>query len=406
MNLVFPSPTASRRVWEALHRADTLLFSGRVGDALDVYRDVQREAVTFLTTAQSSWRVIVSESPQQPSLAGACALMGEFYGLENRWQAWLVLAEPLFDRAVWHTLPFPVRARLTALRGWAGFKRKGFTLNGIAQDQWCYLRAWRRQAQQDSFTIADHHLVLCFAYTLAFRPKKARHHGQTALHLFQQIGSPYACFKALGMLGTLDYTDKKYSAAAQWHDQADALSHTVIQGGMLTTDYTRGWVLIGQKCYDQAVLHFQRAHDLNEYQGMDYDAARCIYAESYARFRLHDDPAYTASKKRLQQAKRFFFEALQPDPDGIQAPTYAYPMKAACLHIDGLIFEYQEQFSAALCKLENAIAFQREVNDPGQMSDMRRRALYNAWRCRRIDRMIIHGVMFLILLLRFRVPVL
>jgi tetratricopeptide (TPR) repeat protein len=407
MTVTFPSSIASQRVWNALKRADCLLFSGMVGEALDVYRDVQREVVAFLTTPQSLWAATSVESEDQPSLSTVCCLIGEFYGLEHRWQTWLILAAPLFKDSVWRTLPFPVRARLTVLRGWATFKRKGFTLNGITRQQWHCLREWRQREQTDLFTIAGHHLVLCYAYTLAFRFKKAREHGQEALKLFEQTGSPYYCFKALDVLGALEYTAGQYDAATNWHQRADDLSRATIQGGMLTTDFTHGWVLIGQKRFDEAVTRFQRAYALKEYQGIYYDAARCIYAEAYARFRLNDDPAYSAASSCLQRAKRFFFEELRPDADadGIQTAALAYPMKAACLHVEGLILEYQKQFCAALRKFEAAIAFQREVNDPGQMSDMLRRAIYNAWRCRRLDRMVVHGVMFLLLLLRFRVPV-
>ncbi|CAG0945702.1 hypothetical protein ANRL1_02514 [Anaerolineae bacterium] len=411
MTMTFPASTASQRVWNALKRADRLLFSGTLGEALDVYHDVQREVVAFLTTPQSSWTVASSETEGHPSLSAACCLIGEFYGLENRWQAWSILAAPLFNDSVWHSLPFPMRARLMVLRGWSAFKRKGFTLNGVIRQQQHCLQEWRQQRQADLFTIAGHHLVLCFAYTLAFRFQKARKHGQEALKLFEQTGSPYYCFKALDMMGTLEYTARQYDAATHWHQQADDLSRANLQGGMLTTDFTRGWVLIGQggfENFDKAIARFQRAYALKEYQGLYYDAARCIYAEAYACFRLHDDPAYSASSERLKRAKHFFFEELRPDADadGIQTPALAYPMKAACLHVEGLILEYQKQFCAALRKFESAVAFQREVNDPGQMSDMLRRAIYNAWRCRRIDRMIIYGVMFIILLLRFRVPIL
>lgn len=408
MTAGFPSSTVSRRVWDALNRADHLLFEGAIGDALDVYHDIQREVVAFLTTPQSSWAFASIETEGHPSLSAACCLIGEFYGLENRWQAWLILAAPLFNDSVWRTLSFPVRARLMVLRGWAAFKRKGFTLNGVVRQQQHCLQEWRQQRQADLFTIAGHHLVLCFAYTLAFRFKKARQQGQEALRLFEQTGSPYYCFKALDMMGTLEYTAGQYDAATQWHQQADDLSRATLQGGMLTTDFTRGWVLIGQQSFREAVTRFQRAYALKEYQGIYYDAARCIYAEAYAYFRMHDDPAYSASSGRLKRAKHFFFEELRPDADadGIQTLALAYPMKAACLHVEGLILEYQKQFCAALRKFESAVAFQREVNDPGQMSDMLRRAIYNAWRCHRIDRMVIYGVMFLILLLRFRVPIL
>jgi len=408
MSIIFPSNTASQRVWDALNRADQLLFNGAVGDALDVVHDVQREAISFLTTPRSSWAVTFLEQPNQPSLSVTCCLLGEFHGLENRWQTWQVLATPLFDGAAWHTLPFTLQARLTVLKGWASFKRKGFTLNGIIRQQRRCVREWQNQAQQDVFTLAGHQLVLCFAYTLAFHFEKARAHGIEALRLYEESESPYYCFKALDMLGTLEYTAGQYDAATAWHEQADNLSRSTLQGGLLTTDFTRGWVLIGQKRYSEAIVRFRQAHALKEYQGMGYDAARCRYSEAYARFRQHDDPAYTASSRLLRQAKHFFFEALQPDAtaDGIQTATLAYPMKAACLHIEGLTLEYQKQHCPALKKFESAVAFQREVNDPEQMSDMRRRALWNAIRCGRLDRAIVHGLALLILRLRFRVPVL
>jgi tetratricopeptide (TPR) repeat protein len=335
-----------------------------------------------------------------------CILTGEFFGLEHRWQSWLLLTAPLFKREEWNALPFAVQAQLAVLRGWAGFKRTGYTLRKTIRQQIQFLRMWQAQPNPDVSTLAGHHLVLCFAYTLAFRFPQAREYGLQAQCLYAQTNSLYHQFRTLDMLGTLEYTAGQYDAALAWQDQAAALVHSKEQAEFLTVDYTRGWVKIGQGRYDEAIACFQRARILREYQGLSYDSARCLYAEAYACFRKQDDPTFARTRKLLRRANHIFFDD-QPSKlaDGTQTPLFAYPMRAACLHIDGLTLEYQRQYRSALTCFENAIGFQRKVNDPGQMSDMLRRAMYNALKCGRFDRFLVHQIAFIILRLRFRVPV-
>lgn len=397
MPLLSPQEAVSRQQWLCLVDAATAAENGHIISALDAYRQV---VPNLLHEGTLRWANI---NPDQSVLSrnGMCRLLIPYYTLTQTWQAWRFVAQPILDEAIIHTLSPSERSILISAYGWATVRHR--PLERIIDDQQTGLESCRSSGGM-LLEAAHHHLMLSYCYTLAFEKEKSFVHAQSAHDLFTDAGSVWGLMRTDEIMGTAYYTAWMYEEA---HTCYARLEERIAQIGNeaapMRPFYGRGWVYLGQKNFTAALDCFQLGQALKQQTALHYDVARCQYAEGYTRFRQKD---YQGARICHETALATFCnnDHFTLNLHNFGQGSRSVAMMAACLHNLALISEYRRRFRDAFAFELRAVTRQRELHDPGQMSDFLRRGIYLSGRCGRLDYTVKLALEYLQLRRRYKVP--
>lgn len=392
-----PEEAVSLELWSGLTSASKAVEQGQFVSALSTYNDLMPN---IMSDDQPKWLNICTDTAQ-PSLNGMCLYLSGYYTFTHTWQGWNHISRPIFDHSKLKSLSLCERLSLLAIRGWATIRRR--SLVEIIQEQEEALEL-ARSSHQLSMEAGHHHLMLCYAYTLAFEEEKSLEHGQEAQYMFEECGSKYGVLRAFEMLGTAYYTAWKYDEALSCYDQLEKLIHQIgSEAFPMLPFYGRGWSFLGLEQFEDALQCFRMGEIKKTQYGLLYDAARCVYAEGYTLFRQRD---FEGALQRHHKALGVFC-----DDDHYSLNMYNFnqgsrsiPMMATCLHNIALIYEYQRRFYAAFREEERAVNWQRQLDDPGQSADFLRRAIYLSFRCGYWSKTLSYLSEYIRLRLKYKVP--
>lgn len=394
---ISPEEAVSLELWDCLIKASDAIEQGKVISALRYYRSVMPNLVIDNTPRWSA----INADYTVPSLNGLCRLLWGYYTFTQTWQAWNYIAIPIFERSALLSLPLAERLTLLAIHGWAMIRR--YPLISIIREQEAALEMSRFDNDLN-WQNAHHHLILCYAYTLAFEENRALKHGLEAQHIFADLGSVYGAMRTYEMMGTAYYTAWKYDEALAYYARLEVLiNQTGNEAAPMHPYYGQGWAYLGLKSYDEALRYFRIGQEMKMQHDLLYDAARCLYAEGYTRFRQGD---FVGAIECHQTALKTFC-----DDDHYLLNLYNFgqgsrsiPMMATCLHNLALVYEYQGRFRKAFEEEKRAVEWQKQLDDPGQSADFLRRAIYLSIRSGKWNYTMGYLVAYFRLRLKYRVP--
>jgi len=397
MPLLSPQEAVSRQQWLCLNDAATTAENGQIVSALDAYR---RVVPNLADEGALRWS---NADPDEsvPSRNGVCRLMIPYYTLTQMWQAWRFLAQPVLNDPVFSTLCHSERSLLISAHGWATVRRR--PLEHIIAEQQEALESCLESGEMLR-EAAHHYLMLSYCYTLAFEKEKSFAHAQFAYDLFADSGSVWGLMRADEIMGTAYYTAWMYDEAFICYDRLEQrIAQVGDEAAPMRPFYGRGWAYLGQKNFPAALECFQAGQVLKQQSNLSYDAARCQYAEGYTRFRQED---YPGARSCHESALATFCndDHFALNLHNFNQGSRSAAMMAACLHNLALVDEYRHRYRNAFEFELRAITRQRELHDPGQLSDFLRRGIYLSGRCGRLDYMIKFALEYLQLRGRYKVP--
>jgi tetratricopeptide (TPR) repeat protein len=374
----------------------------KVDDAVEIYSQSIPKIWEYRAGANNHWRII-AEQTDIPSWNWAGAYLREYFYVRQTWFGWEHFTSGLFDTSEWQQIPFSCQSLLSSTSGWASVRRR--SLREVISDQISFLAddRWRGTNTELVFLKSLHFMVLCYAHTLSFNQRKALVYAHSAIEMLDSETEPYYAIRAHDLLGTVFYTFGQYDQALQSYTRSKEIVQNVGQSAMpLTPYYGEGWAYIGKRELQKALDAFRDGYLLKYGYALHYDAARCKYGEGYTQFLQGN---YEDALQTLYEALSIFCDDhFDLNSSSNQNSVVSPAMAAACSHVLAIVYEKQGNIKKALRHETQAVDWQREIEDPGQLSDMLRRAVKLNLQSFQFVDVLRYLFEFVRLRLRYRVP--
>ena len=397
-----PKEAVSQYIWEKLKQAHTDMRQARVADAMQVYAQVLPKFWEYTTEPNNRWRR-TGVSIDYPSSNWASAYLREYFYLKQTWFGWRHFTSEFLETNDRSQIPFLCQSQLISTLGWASIRKQ--SLSQVISKQEDFLRdvRWRQDSTESDFLKSMHFMVLSYAHTLAFHQSKAFDYAYRSIALLNPKIEPYYAIRAYDLLGTAFYTFRQYDQALDCYTKSAEIVQSIGQSARpLMQYYGDGWAYIGNRQLDNALEAFRRGYHLKAEFSLYYDAARCKYGEGYTHFLLgnYDEAVLSLYEALCVFCDDHFDLNTANDENSMVSPA----MTAACSHVLALVYERRGEIREAIRYETQAVDWQRTIEDPGQLSDMLRRAIKLNRQSKRFSATIRYLMQFLLLRLRYRVP--
>lgn len=338
-----------------------------VTDAMDTYTQI-------LPNVWNYSKERIRDSTDLSSWNWAAVYLREYFYMRQTWFAWRDFTHGLFDSEAWAQIPLSGQSQLISTLGWASIRKT--RLRDVISEQHGFLAdtRWNDHDPQLAFLKALHYITLGYAYTLAFERLKALHYAQLATQQIDPEAEPFYAIRAQEILGTLFYTFGQYDQALACYANIRLIIQNVgLSASPLLPHYGEGWAYIGNQKLYNALETFRQGSLHKSGSSLYYDFARCKYGEGYTLFLLgHYDDALQSLYEALTVFCDDHFDLNERNHENsIVSPA----MAAACSHVLALTHERRGDIQEALKYEVRAMNWQRAIDDPGQLSDMLRRAV-------------------------------
>jgi tetratricopeptide (TPR) repeat protein len=368
-----PKEVVSLYTWQNLRQSYTDIRQAKVLDAMTIYAEIIPQVQQYKAILNHPWQII-SDQLIEPSWNWASVYLREYFYLRQTWADWYYFFADLFQKQNWQTISLECQSQLISTRGWASIRKR--YLKEVISEQLNFLDKMKilKENQDVNLLKSMHFIVLSYAHTLSFDQSKSFKYAYQAIDLLEPSTEPYYVMRAYEILGTAFYTFGKYDEALEcYYKISETIQPEHDSPNPLEPYYGRGWAYIGNRQLEYALDAFQRGFNQKLQASLYYDAARCKYGLGYTYFLLGN---YLDAQQALNEALRVFCD------DHFDLNTYSNrnsivspAMTAACLHVLALVYERCDEFEKAIKHEEQALSWQREIDDPGQLSDMLRRAI-------------------------------